>query len=100
MGGLQGSVGLGELAAGARVTASADGPPPLAGIVEGKLDTMVTLRLDEPGPGLGFVGVGGPDDETVFAILRAQFFGRQAAAIAERDEPCVALPDRWAERQR
>ena len=61
--------------------------PPLAGVVEGKLDTMVTLRLEEPAPGLAFVGVGGPDDETVFAILRAQFFGPEAAAIAERDEP-------------
>ena len=56
-------------------------------MIEGTLDTMVTLRLDEPAPGLAFVGVGGPDDETVFAIMRAQFFGPQAAAIAERDEP-------------
>ena len=44
-------------------------------------------RLDEPAPGLAFVGVGGPDDETVFAILRAQFFGDGADAAAERDEP-------------
>jgi uncharacterized protein YndB with AHSA1/START domain len=84
---LQASVGLGELAEGARVTAAGEGAPPLAGVVEGMLDTMVTLRLDEPAPGLAFVGVGGPDDETVFAILRAQFFGPDAAAIAERDEP-------------
>ena len=84
---LQASVGLGELAGGARVSASGDGAPPLAGVVEGRLDTMVTLRIDEPAPGLAFVGVGGPDDETVFAILRAQLFGPEAAALAERDEP-------------
>ena len=84
---LQAAVGLGELAEGARVTARADGAPPLSGVIEGMLDTMVTLRLDEPAPGLAFVGVGGPDDETVFAILRAQYFGPEAAAIAERDEP-------------
>ena len=84
---LQASVGLGELTQGARVSASGDGAPPLAGIVEGKLDTMVTLRIDEPAPGLAFVGVGGPDDDTVFAILRAQFFGPGAADIAARDEP-------------
>jgi len=84
---LQAAVGLGELAEGARVSARADGAPPLSGVVEGMLDTMVTLRLDEPAPGLAFVGVGGPDDETVFAILRAQYFGPEAAAIAERDEP-------------
>lgn len=84
---LQAAVGLGELAEGARVSARADGAPPLSGVIEGMLDTMVTLRLDEPAPGLAFVGVGGPDDETVFAILRAQYFGPEAAAIAERDEP-------------
>ena len=67
---LQATVGLGDPAEGTRVSASADGAPPLAGVVEGKLDTMVTLRLEEPAPGLAFVGVGGPDDETVFAILR------------------------------
>ena len=84
---LQASVGLGELTEGARVSASGDGAPPLAGVVEGHLDTMVTLRIDEPAPGLAFVGVGGSDDETVFAILRAQLFGPEAAALAERDEP-------------
>ena len=83
---LQAAVGLGELAEGARVSARADGAPPLSGVVEGMLDTMVTLRLDEPAPGLAFVGVGGPDDETVFAILRAQFFGPGAAELAARDE--------------
>ena len=84
---LQASVGLGELTEGARVSASGDGAPPLAGVVEGRLDTMVTLRIDEPAPGLAFVGVGGPDDETVFAILRAQFFGPGAEEVAARDEP-------------
>jgi uncharacterized protein YndB with AHSA1/START domain len=84
---LQASVGLGELAVGARVSASGDGAPPLAGVVEGRLDTMVTLRIDEPAPGLAFVGVGGPDDETVFAIMRAQLFGPEAVALAARDEP-------------
>jgi uncharacterized protein YndB with AHSA1/START domain len=84
---LQATVGLDDPAEGERITTSAVGAPRLTGVVEGKLDTMVTLRLEEPAPGLGFVGVGGPDDETVFAILRAQFFGPEAAALAERDEP-------------
>jgi uncharacterized protein YndB with AHSA1/START domain len=84
---LQASVGLGELAEGARVSASGGDAPPLAGVVEGRLDTMVTLRIDEPAPGLAFVGVGGPDDETVFAIMRAQLFGPEAVALAARDEP-------------
>lgn len=84
---LSGSLGLDDLSEGARVEARGDGVPPLAGVIEGRLDTMITLRLDEPAPGLAFVGVGGPDDETVFAILRAQFFGPEGPAIAERDEP-------------
>jgi uncharacterized protein YndB with AHSA1/START domain len=81
------SLGLGDTAEGARVTTSGDGVPTLAGVVEGRLDTMVTLRVEEPAPGLAFVGVGGPDDETVYAIVRVQYFGPEAAEVAARDEP-------------
>ena len=84
---LTSSLGLGDLAEGARVETAGDGVPVLAGVVEGRLDTMITLRLDAPAPGLAFVGVGGPDDETVYAIVRAQLFGGDAAALVERDEP-------------
>jgi uncharacterized protein YndB with AHSA1/START domain len=84
---LRAAVGLGDPAEGERVSAGGEGVPPLAGVVEGRLDTMVTLLLEEPAPGLAFVGVGGPDDETVFAILRAHFFGPDAAGVVERDEP-------------
>ena len=68
---LQSAVGLGELCEGSRVSASADGAAALTGVVEGTLATRGTLRLEEPAPGLAFVGVGGPDDETVFAAVRA-----------------------------
>jgi uncharacterized protein YndB with AHSA1/START domain len=84
---LQASVGLDDPPEGARVTARGEGVPPLAGVVEGRLETMAILRLEEPARGLGFIGVGGPDDETVFAIMRAQFFGPGAAEVAARDEP-------------
>jgi len=84
---LQAAVGVDDPAVGERVTTTAGGAAPLTGVVEGRLDAMITLRLDEPAPGLAFVGVGGPDDETVFAILRAQYFGPGAAEIAARDEP-------------
>jgi uncharacterized protein YndB with AHSA1/START domain len=84
---LQAGVGLDDPPEGARVATAGDGVPHIAGVVEGRLETMITLRLEEPAPGLAFVGVGGPDDETVFAILRAQLFGPDADAIAERDEP-------------
>jgi len=84
---LTGSLGLGDVAEGARVETVGDGVPELAGVVEGRLDTMITLRLESPAPGLAFVGVGGPDDDTVYAIVRAQLFGPEAAAAAARDEP-------------
>jgi uncharacterized protein YndB with AHSA1/START domain len=83
------ALGLGELAEGERVATSGDGVPPLAGVVEGRLGTMATLRLDEPAPGLAFVGVGGPDDENVFSFVRAQLFGPRAAELAARDEPVL-----------
>ncbi len=84
---LTATLGLGELAEGSRVAASGEGVPELAGIVEGRLETMATLRLEQPAPGLAFVGVGGPDDDTVFAFVRAQLFGEGAAEAVARDEP-------------
>ena len=81
------ALGLGELTQGERVATAGDGVPHFAGVVEGRLGTMATLRLDQPAPGLAFVGVGGPDDEHVFSFVRAQLFGPDAAALAARDEP-------------
>jgi hypothetical protein len=42
---------------------------------------MVTLVLDEPARGLGFVGAGGPGDQ-VYIFVRAQLFGREVVEIA------------------
>ena len=84
---LQAAVGLDDPAEGERVIVGGDGTPLMAGVVEGTLETMVTLRIDEPVPGIGFVGVGGPDEETAFLVLRAYLFGPGAAEIAARDEP-------------
>jgi uncharacterized protein YndB with AHSA1/START domain len=84
---LTGGLGLGDLAEGSRAETSGDGVPRLAGVVEGRLDTMATLRLEEPAPGLAFVGVGGPDDEQVYAFVRAQLFGEGAGGLAAELEP-------------
>jgi uncharacterized protein YndB with AHSA1/START domain len=81
-----GALGLRDAAEGERVATSGAGVPPLAGTVARADEGMLTLVLDEPAPGLGFVGVGGPGDE-VFAVVRAQLFGDRAAAVAARDEP-------------
>lgn len=84
---LRGLLGLGELAEGERFEVRAEAAPALAGVVELRLGTMAALRLDAPAPGLGFLGVGGPDDATVFAFLRAQLFGTDGASAVRRDEP-------------
>ena len=84
---LQAAVGVDDPAVGERVTVSAEGASPLVGVVEGRLERMITMRLEEPTPGIGFVGIGGPDDETVYAVFRTYFFGPDAADLAARDEP-------------
>jgi len=84
---LRGALGLGDLAEGSRAETSGDGVPRLAGVVEGRLDTMATLRLEEPAPGLAFVGVGGPDEEQVYAFVRAQLFGNDAAGLVAELQP-------------
>jgi uncharacterized protein YndB with AHSA1/START domain len=88
-GDLTSALGLGELPEGSRAETSGDGVPRLAGVVEGRLDTIATLRLEEPAPGLAFVGVGGPDDEQVFSFVRAQLFGPDAPELAADLEPAL-----------
>jgi uncharacterized protein YndB with AHSA1/START domain len=84
---LQAAVGVDDPAVGERVTVAAEGASPLTGVVEGRLDRMITMRLDEPTPGIGFVGIGGPDEETVYAVFRTYLFGPDAEQLAARDEP-------------
>lgn len=84
---LRGALGIpAEPVVGERVAASADDGPTLAGTVADHEPGMLTLLLDEPAPGLGFVGVGSPGDE-VFAVVRAHLFGHDAPTVAARDEP-------------
>jgi uncharacterized protein YndB with AHSA1/START domain len=70
---------------GQRLATSAPDAPALAGTVEKAADGMVTLLLDEPGRGIGLIGVGGPGDE-VFVLVRAQLFGPDAAELAAREQ--------------
>jgi uncharacterized protein YndB with AHSA1/START domain len=70
---------------GERVATSAPGAPALAGTVEQGDPEMVTLVLDEPARGLGFIGVGSPGDD-VFVVVRAQLFGPDAEPIAAREQ--------------
>jgi uncharacterized protein YndB with AHSA1/START domain len=80
------ALGLPEAAEGERVRTTAHGAPPFAGVVERPAETELTLRIDEPGPGLAFIATGGPGKE-VFAFARIYLYGDEAPAIAAREEP-------------
>jgi uncharacterized protein YndB with AHSA1/START domain len=78
-----------EPARGERVAAAGGGVPPFGGVVEAAGGRMVTLVLDAPARGLGFVAAGGPAEE-VYAFVRAQLFGPGADEVAARER------ERWA----
>jgi uncharacterized protein YndB with AHSA1/START domain len=61
------------------------GTPPFAGTVARATDGQVSLLLDQPGRGLGYLGAGGPGDQ-VFFFVRARLFGEGAEAAAARAE--------------
>jgi hypothetical protein len=70
---------------GDRIATTAAGAPPLAGTVEASEERMITLLLDEPARGVGFVGAGGPGED-VFLFVRAQLFGAGAERVAARQQ--------------
>ncbi len=78
-----------EPARGTRVATRGGGVPPLAGVVEEAGGRMITLVLDAPARGLGFVAAGGPAEE-VHVFVRAQLFGAGAREVAAREQ------ERWA----
>lgn len=61
------------------------GTPPFAGTVARASGSQVSLLLEQPGRGLGYLGAGGPGDQAFF-FVRARLFGdgaRETAAHAE-----------------
>ena len=70
---------------GQHVGTDAPGVPALAGTVEETGERMVTLILDEPARGIGFIAAGGPGDQ-VYVFVRAQLFGANAAEVADREQ--------------
>ncbi|HEX4908813.1 MAG TPA: SRPBCC domain-containing protein [Actinomycetes bacterium] len=76
--------GAGE---GDRLAATAPGAPQLDGVVERAEPNMLTLLLDKPAPGVGFVVAEPIGDGTAHASLYAYLFGDGAAEVAARDEP-------------
>jgi uncharacterized protein YndB with AHSA1/START domain len=84
------ALGLSEApVAGEQVATSNEGVPAMAGSVEDAEGPMVTLLLEQPGRGIGFIGAGGPGAE-VYTIVRAQLFGADAAEVAAREQEAWA----------
>jgi uncharacterized protein YndB with AHSA1/START domain len=86
---LTGALGLAGATRGQHRNAPASGVPPLAGIIErtgeGKQLHDLTLRLDQPAPGIAWLGAygwGGKIQVTISFYL----FGEQAPVISARDE--------------
>jgi uncharacterized protein YndB with AHSA1/START domain len=72
---------------GERVAATAPGAPPLAGLVERAAGNRLTLLLDQPVAGVGFVLAEPAGDGSAYASVYAYLFGDGAAEAVARDEP-------------
>lgn len=82
---LTGSLGLpADPDLGDHISATSPDAPALAGTVAGVDEGMLTLLLEEPGRGIGLIGVGGGGGQA-FVTVRAQLFGPDAAEIAPRE---------------
>jgi uncharacterized protein YndB with AHSA1/START domain len=81
---LTSAMGLPAAAKGERLASGSDAPQ-LAGVVERAREGELLLRIDEPAPGLAYVGAGGPGDE-VFTFVRAYLYGDEATPVAARAE--------------
>jgi uncharacterized protein YndB with AHSA1/START domain len=74
---------------GERVAATAAGAPPLAGVVERAEPNMLTLLLEKPAPGVGFVVAEPAADGSAHTSVYAYLFGAGAAEAAAREEPAA-----------
>ncbi len=80
---LKAAMGLPDAAEGDRVATRTPDAPPLAGTVERARDGELALRIEEPAPGLAYVGAGGPGDRT-YTFVRAHVYGDDAQQVAAR----------------
>jgi hypothetical protein len=65
---------------------SGPGAPALAGTVRSVTPTMVSLVLDAPAPGTGFLAVEGAGEQVSVSVW-LYLYGDEGVAAAERDEP-------------
>jgi uncharacterized protein YndB with AHSA1/START domain len=98
---LTAALGLGEVAPGERIEATAADAPALAGTVDRPDQGFLRLRIDQPAPGIAAVLAWAAGDH-VSIRLHAHLYGDEAAAVAARDEPAWRVwmgehfPPAWA----
>ena len=80
---------------GEQVAATAPGAPPLAGVVERAKPNMLTLLLEKPAPGVGFVVAEPAPDGTAYVSVYTYLFGAGAAEAAAGEEPATRA---WMQR--
>jgi uncharacterized protein YndB with AHSA1/START domain len=79
------ALGMSGAAEGERI-GLAEGAPPLAGTVAGRVADELLLRLDEPAPGSAIFGAY-PFGERTIALAQLHLYGDDAGAIAAREKP-------------
>lgn len=83
---LRESLGLPAAAVGQRVAATAPDAPPLAGVVERATDAMLSLRLDQPTAGIGFLAAEEFGGETMTSVY-LYLLGDDADEVVAREHP-------------
>lgn len=81
------AMGLGDLTEGATVSCNAEGAPAFSGTVEavaGGRAKRVMIRLEQPCPGTGWIGVA-PMGGNLTAVLSLYYYGEGAAEAGARD---------------
>ncbi len=85
---LAAAVGLpADAAEGQPVAAATPGVPDLAGVAERVTDHMLTVLLEKPAPGIGFVAAEPAGDGSAHASVYLYLFGDGVAEVAAREEP-------------
>ncbi len=88
---LAGALGVGEINQGAIVDCKANGAPAFSGEIEDVVhgrSNRIMIRLEQPCPGTGWIGVG-PIGGQMTAIATFYYYGENAAAASERDQPQI-----------
>jgi uncharacterized protein YndB with AHSA1/START domain len=81
------ALGLPDPRPGEEIAALAPGAPTLAGRTISFDGRVMIILLEQPGPGLAWLGTGGASEQQSHAMVHINLFGPGAAEVAAREEP-------------